>query len=86
MTRPSDPDIIDISENGEVVADMHPLVSMPDSKHLPANTLPGLQRYLHEINQYALLSREEAEELARRFHETGDQQAAYQLVTANLRL
>jgi len=86
MTTKNDPDIIDISEDGEYKTDLHPLVSMPDSDYLPATTNAGLQRYLHEISQYQLLSREETDELARRFHETGDQQAAYQLVTANLRL
>jgi len=45
-----------------------------------------LQRYLSEIRRYALLSREEEHELAVRYKEAGDVQAAYRLVTANLRL
>lgn len=64
----------------------HPLVALSDDVNLPAVTQPGLHRYLQEISQYELLSREEAEELAIRFHEEGDQDAAYRLVSANLRL
>jgi len=45
-----------------------------------------LQRYLSEISQYRLLTREEEVELGRRVQEEGDPEAAYQLVTSNLRL
>jgi RNA polymerase sigma-32 factor len=45
-----------------------------------------LQRYLSEISQYSLLTREEERELGIRIQEDGDQEAAYQLVTSNLRL
>lgn len=45
-----------------------------------------LQRYLAEINQYRLLSREEEIELGKRIREEGDKEAAYTLATANLRL
>src|SRR5918996_4129048 len=45
-----------------------------------------LQRYLAEIRRFALLSREEEHRLAVRYKEYGDIQAAYKLVTANLRL
>ena len=47
---------------------------------------PALHRYLQEISQYELLSREETEELAIKFRETGDPNAAYRLVSSNLRL
>ena len=65
---------------------INPLVSMPDDKNLPAVSHTGLQRYLQEISQFPLLSREETEELAVRYHDTGDQAAAYKLVSSNLRL
>jgi len=65
---------------------MHPLVAMPDENYLPALGHVGLQRYLHEISRYKLLSREETEELAIQYYETGDPEAAYKLVAANLRL
>jgi RNA polymerase sigma-32 factor len=45
-----------------------------------------LQRYLAEIRRFALLSREDEHQLAVRFKEYGDVEAAYKLVTANLRL
>lgn len=45
-----------------------------------------LQRYLSDISRHKLLSREEEKELAIRVRETGDPDAAYTLVTSNLRL
>ncbi len=65
---------------------IHPLVALPDEENLPAVSNPALHRYLQEISQYPLLSREETDELARRFKETGDPEAAYRLVSSNLRL
>ncbi len=41
--------------------------------------------YLEEINRFPLLTREEEVELAQRYVETGDLEAAQRLVTANLR-
>jgi RNA polymerase sigma-32 factor len=83
MTKESEIEI-DI-ENSEDRT-FHPLLALSDDKHLPALSHPGLHRYLQEINQHRLLTREETEELAMRFHETHDPEDAYQLVTANLRL
>jgi RNA polymerase sigma-32 factor len=45
-----------------------------------------LRAYLAEIARHPVLSREEEHELAVRYHETGDVEAAYKLVAANLRL
>ncbi len=45
-----------------------------------------LQRYLAEISNYRLLTREEERELGIRVREYGDKDAAYSLVTSNLRL
>jgi RNA polymerase sigma-32 factor len=45
-----------------------------------------LQRYLWEVRQYPLLSREEEESLSRKYAESGDAEAAAKLVTSNLRL
>jgi len=64
----------------------NPLVSVSDEENLPALSNPALHRYLQEISQYELLTREETDELAVRFREDGDQDAAYRLVSANLRL
>ena len=63
-----------------------PLVTIAEDENLPVLSNPALHRYLQEISQYELLSREETDELATRFRETGDQEAAYRLVSANLRL
>lgn len=55
----------------------------PEDKELaPYDTL---QRYLMEIRKYSLLTREEEKELAIRA-KSGDKEAAYKLVTSNLRL
>lgn len=45
-----------------------------------------LQRYLTEISSYKLLTREEEHELGIRVREKGDEDAAFRLVTSNLRL
>jgi RNA polymerase sigma-32 factor len=45
-----------------------------------------LQRYLAEISKYKLITREQEQELGRKIQEEGDTEAAYALVTANLRL
>lgn len=79
----------DIKFKPEVVereAYENPLVSVADDGNLPALSNPALHRYLQEISQYELLSREETDELAVRFREEGDQDAAYRLVSSNLRL
>ncbi len=55
-------------------------------------TTPGarrddiLARYLAEIRRYPLLDPEEERQLAERYRETGDPEAAQRLVTSNLRL
>ena len=49
-------------------------------------TFDPLQRYLSEIRRFALLSREEEHRLAVDYKEYGNVEAAYKLVTANLRL
>lgn len=45
-----------------------------------------LQRYLMEISRYKLLTREQEIELGKKVREEGDSEAAYVMVTANLRL
>jgi RNA polymerase sigma-32 factor len=59
---------------------------------LTARTQPALagagrgRRYLHDIRRFAMLEREQEYELARRWRERGDRDAANQLVTSHLRL
>ncbi len=63
-----------------------PLTSLPDDENLPVPAQAGMHRYLQEISQYELLTREETEKLAIRYQDNQDPEAAYRLVTANLRL
>ena len=42
------------------------------------------RRYLAEVRKYPALSREEEQELARRYRATGDREALFRLVTSNL--
>ena len=44
------------------------------------------RRYLAEIGKYPPLTREEEQEMARRYRATGDREALFRLVTANLML
>ncbi|PLX47820.1 MAG: RNA polymerase subunit sigma-70 [Desulfobulbaceae bacterium] len=67
-------------------SNLHALVTLPDDPNLPSVSHSGLHRYLQEISQHALLTREETDALARKFYEDNDPDAAYRLVTANLRL
>lgn len=94
--KKDDPELLVISEEAELIdsgpgaeeraQDFHPLVSLGEQSHLPTVGSDALHRYLQEISQHRLLSREETDELARSFKETGDPEAAYKLVTSNLRL
>jgi len=63
--------------------DLRPMVKPADRALVPYDPL---QLYLLEIKNYRLLTREEETELGIRVREKKDQQAAYVLVTSNLRL
>ena len=67
-----------------------PKAAMGDDDSGPAGkalvTFDPLQRYLVEIRRFPLLSREEEHRLAVEYKEYGKVEAAYKLVTANLRL
>jgi RNA polymerase sigma-32 factor len=60
-----------------------PLQSYPSDSLVPYDPL---KHYLMEIKRYPLLSREEEKRLAIRYREKGDMEAAYRLITSNLRL
>ena len=81
MRDQSEIDNLDLDEPPQ-----HALMLTSQDDNLPALSNPALHRYLQEISQYELLSREATEELAVRFQETGDPDAAYRLVSSNLRL
>ncbi|MBF0170294.1 MAG: sigma-70 family RNA polymerase sigma factor [Nitrospinae bacterium] len=48
--------------------------------------LDPLQAYINRVKEYPPLTREEEEGLAKLLHETGDKEAAFRLITANLML
>lgn len=56
------------------------------SKSRDLSIIDPLQRYMQEVQTFPLLTLEEEQELAHRYHEEGDIDAAKQLVTAHLRL
>jgi RNA polymerase sigma-32 factor len=60
---------------------------MFSSAALPTPSVgPGLSRYLTEIKNFPILTREEEFSYAKRWREHGDRDAAYRLVTSHLRL
>jgi RNA polymerase sigma-32 factor len=63
-----------------------PLVMVSEDAHMPSRANDSFDRYFGEISRYEILSREEMDELAIRVHEQNDRNAAYRLVSANLRL
>jgi RNA polymerase sigma-32 factor len=85
----ADLDIIDV--NAEIVDDVD-VPARLDLRHAarPSDTslarLDPFQTYMREIQQHPLLTPEEEHDLAIRYAETGDVEAAARLVTANLRL
>lgn len=68
--------------------DIAPEKILPSKHDVFEGTEPvdPLYLYLQEIRKYPLLTRAEEIELAKRYKEKGDIQAAYKLVTSNLRL
>jgi RNA polymerase sigma-32 factor len=63
--------------------ELTPMIQNGDRSLVPYDPL---QFYLLEIKRYDLLTKEEEVELAIRVKEHNDQQAAYRLITSNLRL
>lgn len=64
-------------------------IDLPEEDDFPRKALvpfDPLRRYLAEIRRYPLLSREEELRLAVEYKEFGNIEAAYKLVTSNLRL
>ena len=64
----------------------HALDTPPEAPETALVRPSALQLYLAKIGRYPVLSPEEEHELAVRYVEEGDRDAAYRLVTANLRL
>jgi RNA polymerase sigma-32 factor len=74
-----------LDDDDEVIPPRNALVPVVRSSRSLARLDP-LQLYIQDIRRYALLTREEEHELAVKYQETGDVEAARRLVTSNLRL
>jgi RNA polymerase sigma-32 factor len=61
-----------------------PLEHVPDTAELAR--YDPLRRYFLEISRFPTLTRGEEQSLAKTYRESGDREAAYRLVTSNLRL
>jgi RNA polymerase sigma-32 factor len=73
----------------EVLPEPEPLSPVEEKEEKTDTALVAydpLQRYLAEIRRYSLLTPEQEHDLAVRYKEHGDIEAAYRLVTSNLRL
>jgi RNA polymerase sigma-32 factor len=88
---PSDdalPPIVDDDDDAhaDVIEARHEIIpALPKGSRSLARLDP-LQLYIQDIRRYPLMSREDEHELAKKFVETGDVEAARRLVTSNLRL
>ncbi|MDY0038909.1 MAG: RNA polymerase factor sigma-32 [Desulforhabdus sp.] len=79
----------DVPEAGHKTANRQKIRLSPGiraGERIKNSTLDPLALYLSEIKAYSLLTRNEEKSLAIRYQEKDDLKAAYELVTANLRL
>lgn len=74
------------SRDSEFVPDAVEDIEIPASGTTEIATYDPLRRYLAEISRFSPLARDEEHELAKVYRETGDREAAYRLVTSNLKL
>lgn len=73
------------TENEETEARAEaPSLPVPASRSIAPSD--PFRRYMAEVRKYPPLDRDEEQELARRYRETGDRDALFRLVTANLML
>jgi RNA polymerase sigma-32 factor len=82
---PTDLSLPALDDDEEVVPPRNALVPVERGSRSLARLDP-LQLYIADIRRYALLTREEEHELAVKYQQTGDVEAARRLVTSNLRL
>lgn len=85
--EPAEPTPEELAEvaGDDVVADAAEVALVSSARPALASSDP-LQAYMVEVTKHPLLTREEEHALAVRYRETGDLNAAYRLVAANLRL
>ena len=75
------PDVIDVGADAEP-----PSKATAEAGSRAIGAYDPFRAYMAEIRKYPLLSREEEQRLARQYRETGDRDALFRLVTANLML
>jgi len=83
--RPALPPMVDEPHDDEALAPALPAPAAPPRDGGLVRYDP-LRAYMAEVARHPLLSREEEHDLALRYRDTGDVQAAYRLVASNLRL
>ena len=84
--KPEEPAELDaevLADPLEDTAASEQLVPAKSTSLVPADPF---RRYMSEARKYPPLSREDEQELARRYRDTGDREALFRLVTANLML
>lgn len=81
------PEVIEpnLEISGSVSEPVDPLQSLVVPQETGLTTTDPIALYLQEIRQYPLLSKEDEFELAVKYKETGDREAAQKLITSNLR-
>ncbi len=91
-----DPEVLADPVQDDRELELEPGGKEPDGSSPPTSLVPsrggGLvpsdpyRRYIAEVGRYQTLDREEEQELSRRYRETGDREALFRLITANLML
>jgi RNA polymerase sigma-32 factor len=92
---PQEPEVVepevveaDVDETAEldVTPDLPVIEMAPEPSGTSLARSDPLRAYMAEVSRHPLLTREQEQELATRYARTGDREAAWKLVTSNLRL
>ena len=81
---PDGPIEFDSDDPKEAVLDLTRKPAPPRASARALVPSDPFRRYLGEVRKYPALSREEEQNLARRYRDTGDREALFRLVTSNL--
>jgi RNA polymerase sigma-32 factor len=79
-----EPNELGPDDQPETVLDLAPKPPPPRAEARALVPSDPFRRYLAEIRKYPALSRDDEQDLARRYRDTGDRDALFRLVTANL--
>jgi RNA polymerase sigma-32 factor len=81
---PDEPVELDPDDPRETVLDLAARTVPPPRAARALVPSDPFRRYLTEVRRYPALSREEEQDLGRRYRDTGDREALFRLVTSNL--